>query len=91
MTINNFQLSLNHHTSRQHKMPLEYVPADKGKAIKPPLISADNAFLGDVLYSKQEPEKQLSAGFYRQEKGTPLNYTYTYVSEPLLPRIRKIS
>ncbi|OJJ43056.1 hypothetical protein ASPZODRAFT_154799 [Penicilliopsis zonata CBS 506.65] len=46
---------------------------------KPPLIANENAFLGDVDSSeKDSPEKPISAGFYRLEKGTPLVYTYTY-------------
>ncbi|KAI9743795.1 MAG: hypothetical protein M1818_002529 [Claussenomyces sp. TS43310] len=54
----------------------------------PPLIANDNAFLGDVASSGTSSLKHLqpcpddtapiSAGFYRQEKGTPLVYTYTY-------------
>lgn len=59
-------------------MPLQIVPSAKGKEVKPPLISGDNAFLGDVIHSDSEPDKTLSAGFYRQEKGEPLKYTYTY-------------
>jgi uncharacterized cupin superfamily protein len=46
---------------------------------KPPLIANDNAFLGDVVSSdKIDPEKPVSCGIYRLEKGTPLVYTYTY-------------
>jgi len=46
---------------------------------KAPLIANDNAFLGDVFTSqKNDPEKPVSCGFYRLEKGTPLVYTYTY-------------
>ncbi|KAF9884483.1 hypothetical protein FE257_001744 [Aspergillus nanangensis] len=46
---------------------------------KPPLIANENAFLGDVESSDQtNPEKPISAGFYRLEKGTPLVYTYHY-------------
>ncbi|MCJ1364548.1 hypothetical protein MMC16_003660 [Acarospora aff. strigata] len=46
---------------------------------KPPLIANENAFLGDVYSSEKiDPEKPISAGFYRLEKGTPLVYTYTY-------------
>lgn len=49
------------------------------KEFKPPLIANENAFLGDVYTSeKLDPEKPISAGFYRLEKGTPLVYTYTY-------------
>ncbi|KAE8146752.1 RmlC-like cupin domain-containing protein [Aspergillus avenaceus] len=46
---------------------------------KPPLMANENAFLGDIDSSdKRNPEKPISAGFYRQEKGTPLIYEYTY-------------
>ncbi|PLB49269.1 hypothetical protein P170DRAFT_358413 [Aspergillus steynii IBT 23096] len=46
---------------------------------KPPLIANENAFLGDIDSSDQNnPEKPISAGFYRLEKGTPLVYEYTY-------------
>ncbi|CAG8947271.1 unnamed protein product [Penicillium salamii] len=46
---------------------------------KPPLIANENAFLGDIETSEKEnPDKPMSAGFYRLEKGTPLVYTYTY-------------
>ncbi|OJD15059.1 hypothetical protein AJ78_04653 [Emergomyces pasteurianus Ep9510] len=47
--------------------------------IKPPLIANENAYLGDVFSSEpNNPEKPISCGFYRLEKGTPLVYTYTY-------------
>ncbi|KZF20779.1 hypothetical protein L228DRAFT_249595 [Xylona heveae TC161] len=46
---------------------------------KPPLIANENAYLGDVATSQEnDPEKPISAGFYRLEKGTPLVYEYTY-------------
>ncbi|OQV05278.1 hypothetical protein CLAIMM_10046 [Cladophialophora immunda] len=46
---------------------------------KPPLIANENAFLGDVASSESiDPEKPISCGIYRLEKGTPLVYTYTY-------------
>jgi len=46
---------------------------------KPPLIANENAYLGDVASSEKiDPEKPISCGFYRLEKGTPLVYTYTY-------------
>ncbi|KAI9697418.1 MAG: hypothetical protein M1836_004696 [Candelina mexicana] len=46
---------------------------------KPPLIANENAYLGDIASSdKIDPDKPISAGFYRLEKGTPLVYTYTY-------------
>ncbi|KAK9467066.1 RmlC-like cupin domain-containing protein [Lipomyces arxii] len=47
-------------------------------SVKPPLLANDNAFLGDLMTSETEPELQITSGFYRQEKGTPLVYTYTY-------------
>lgn len=58
-------------------MPLQHVPRSDAQDKKPPLLSANNAFLGDVINST-EPGKELSSGFYRQEKGEPLVYTYTY-------------
>jgi len=46
---------------------------------KPPMIANGNAFLGDVTSSEKiDPEKPISCGIYRLEKGTPLVYTYTY-------------
>lgn len=46
---------------------------------KIPLLAGDNAYLGDVFSSdKLSPEKPMSAGLYRLEKGEPLVYTYTY-------------
>lgn len=49
------------------------------KEFKPPLIANENAYLGDVVSSEKiDPQKPISAGFYRLEKGTPLVYTYTY-------------
>jgi uncharacterized cupin superfamily protein len=61
---------------------------------KPPLIANENAFLGDIesryidpgrsgtslisTSDKRNPDKPMSAGFYRLEKGTPLVYEYTY-------------
>ncbi|PKY02296.1 hypothetical protein P168DRAFT_292385 [Aspergillus campestris IBT 28561] len=46
---------------------------------KPPLIANENAFLGDIDSSdRYNPDKPMTAGFYRLEKGTPLVYEYTY-------------
>ncbi|KAK9417653.1 putative RmlC-like cupin domain-containing protein [Seiridium unicorne] len=46
---------------------------------KIPLLAGDNAYLGDVFSSdKSNPEKPMSAGLYRLEKGEPLVYTYKY-------------
>lgn len=58
-------------------MPLTFVPRAEGYEKKQPLIAANNSFLGDVI-NTENPGKELSSGFYRQEKGTPLVYTYTY-------------
>jgi hypothetical protein len=54
----------------------------------PPLISANNAFLGDIASSGisklahaqpcPDDTRPITCGFYRQEKGAPLVYTYTY-------------
>ena len=44
-----------------------------------PLLAGDNAYLGDVFSSdKTNPEKPVSAGFFRLKKGEPLTYTYKY-------------
>ncbi|TPX08114.1 uncharacterized protein E0L32_010181 [Thyridium curvatum] len=44
-----------------------------------PLLAGDNAFLGDILSSDQtEPEKPISCGLFRLQKGEPLTYTYKY-------------
>jgi ethanolamine utilization protein EutQ (cupin superfamily) len=46
---------------------------------KIPLLAGDNAYLGDVLSSdKTNPDKPISAGFFRLVKGEPLTYTYGY-------------
>ncbi|KAH8730507.1 RmlC-like cupin domain-containing protein [Phaeosphaeriaceae sp. PMI808] len=48
-------------------------------SFKPPLVANENAFLGDVASSEPtSPETPISGGFYRLEKGTPLDYTYSY-------------
>ncbi|KAJ5249125.1 hypothetical protein N7468_000576 [Penicillium chermesinum] len=61
-------------------MPLGFTYHANAQAnFKPPLVANDNAFLGDIQSNeKTVPDKPLSAGFYRLEKGTPLVYTYTY-------------
>ncbi|KAH7359908.1 RmlC-like cupin domain-containing protein [Pyrenochaeta sp. MPI-SDFR-AT-0127] len=57
---------------------MQYFPKAQSE-FKPPLIANENAFLGDVFSSEsRDPEKPISGGFYRLEKGTPLEYTYTY-------------
>ncbi|KAI1470057.1 putative ethanolamine utilization protein [Daldinia caldariorum] len=61
--------------SSSSSAPFSYFP--KAQSNKPPLIANENAFLGDVATSI-DPEKPISAGFYRLEKGTPLVYEYTY-------------
>ncbi|KAG5354537.1 hypothetical protein CJU89_6308 [Yarrowia sp. B02] len=43
-----------------------------------PLIAGNNSYLGDLLNSDAPPDKQLSAGFFRQLKGEPLKYKYDY-------------
>jgi len=54
-------------------------PANAQSPFKLPLIANENAFLGDVFSSEaNDPDKAVSCGFYRLEKGTPLVYTYTY-------------
>ncbi|PGH04198.1 hypothetical protein AJ79_07176 [Helicocarpus griseus UAMH5409] len=59
-------------------IPFKY-HAKAQSTFKPPLIANENAFLGDVFSSESnDPEKPVSCGFYRLEKGTPLVYTYTY-------------
>jgi uncharacterized cupin superfamily protein len=57
-------------------------------SFSPPLISANNAFLGDVASSGTsklahaqpcpDDVAPISCGFYRQEAGVPLVYEYTY-------------
>lgn len=57
-----------------------YKPAAEGKAVKPPQIPSpgNNSFLGDIFTSDAPKDKQISCGFYKQEKGEPLVYTYDY-------------
>ncbi|GMG21277.1 unnamed protein product [Ambrosiozyma monospora] len=62
-------------------MPLFYAPAtENGFTVKPTAIPApgNNAFLSDTFTSDAPKEEQISAGFYRQEAGEALVYTYTY-------------
>ncbi|KAJ5732454.1 hypothetical protein N7493_003935 [Penicillium malachiteum] len=61
-------------------MPLGFTYHAKAQStFKPPLIANENAYLGDIYSNDKEvPDKPLSCGFYRLEKGTPLVYTYTY-------------
>ncbi|EMR68729.1 hypothetical protein MGN70_007043 [Eutypa lata] len=59
--------------------PVPMIHYPKAQTVKPPLIANDNAFLGDVSSSQdKDPEKPISSGFYRLEKGTPLVYAYHY-------------
>ena len=61
-------------------MPLLYKPAAEGKDVKPAQIPSpgNNSFLEDTFTSDAPKDKQISCGFYRQEKGEPLVYTYDY-------------
>lgn len=57
-----------------------YKPAAEGKDVRPPKIASpgDNSFLGDIFTSDAPTEEQISCGFYKQEKGEALVYTYSY-------------
>lgn len=61
-------------------MPIVHIPIAEGKDRQHPLIAGNNTFLSDVINTTaSEPTiTNLSSGFYRQEKGEPLVYTYTY-------------
>ncbi|KAF7594998.1 hypothetical protein BBP40_007598 [Aspergillus hancockii] len=61
-------------------MPTAFTYHAKAQStFKPPLIANENSFLGDIQSSENDnPDKPMSAGFYRLEKGTPLVYEYTY-------------
>ncbi|KAB8231946.1 hypothetical protein ETB97_004816 [Aspergillus alliaceus] len=61
-------------------MPAAFTYHAKAQStFKPPLIANENAYLGDIVSSEQnDPEKPISGGFYRLEKGTPLVYEYHY-------------
>ena len=52
-------------------MPLLYKPAAEGKDVKPAQIPSpgNNSFLEDTFTSDAPKDKQISCGFYRQEKG----------------------
>jgi ethanolamine utilization protein EutQ (cupin superfamily) len=56
--------------------PFQHFPSAQS-TFTPPLIANENAFLGDIA-TVPSTASPLSAGFYRLEKGTPLEYTYTY-------------
>ncbi|KAI5968084.1 hypothetical protein CANMA_002586 [Candida margitis] len=61
-------------------MPMQYRPAAEGKEVKPNSIPSpgNNSFLGDIFTSNQPKDKQITCGFYRQEKGEPLVYEYDF-------------
>ncbi|TRM59773.1 ethanolamine utilization protein EutQ [Schizophyllum amplum] len=49
------------------------------KEFKPALLAPPNAYLEDMFSSDQvNPEKPMSSGLFRLEKGKELVYTYTY-------------
>lgn len=59
---------------------MQYKPQAEGKAVKPPQLPSpgNNSFLGDIFTSDAPKEQQMSCGFYKQESGEALVYTYTY-------------
>ncbi|EGW30520.1 uncharacterized protein SPAPADRAFT_63356 [Spathaspora passalidarum NRRL Y-27907] len=59
-------------------MPLQVKPA--AQLVKPPSIPSpgNNSFLGEVFTSDAPKGQEITSGFYRQEAGEPLVYTYTY-------------
>lgn len=62
---------------------MKYKPSAEGKEVTPPAIpppdcTGKNSFLGDIFTSDAPKSEQISCGFYRQEKGVPLVYHYTY-------------
>jgi ethanolamine utilization protein EutQ (cupin superfamily) len=58
--------------------PMQYFEKAQS-TFQPPLVANENAFLGDVGSTQStSPGTPISGGFYRLEKGTPLDYTYTY-------------
>lgn len=59
---------------------MSYKPSAEGKEVKPPAIPSpgNNSFLGDIFNSDAPKDKQISCGFYKQEKGEPLVYHYDY-------------
>ncbi|KAA8904975.1 RmlC-like cupin domain-containing protein [Sphaerosporella brunnea] len=64
---------------KKNAMPqMHYYPRAQSE-FKPKLLAGDNVFLQDIYSSdKIDPEKPISAGFYRLEKGEKLVYTYAY-------------
>ncbi|GME71561.1 unnamed protein product [[Candida] boidinii] len=61
-------------------MPMLYKPKAEGYDVKPVAIPApgNNSFLGDIFTSDAEKGKEISCGFYKQEEGEALVYTYDY-------------
>ncbi|KAI5477176.1 hypothetical protein MNV49_006620 [Pseudohyphozyma bogoriensis] len=63
-------------------MPMEYHQQAQTvftKAMNPLDTPGKNSFLSDLTTSeKVSPDKPITAGFYRQEAGEQLVYTYTY-------------
>ncbi|ODV98639.1 hypothetical protein PACTADRAFT_48359 [Pachysolen tannophilus NRRL Y-2460] len=61
-------------------MPMKYKPNVEGYSVKPPQIPSpgNNSFLGDIFTSEAPEDKQISCGFYKQEKGEKLVYPYNY-------------
>ncbi|ODV63827.1 cupin domain-containing protein ASCRUDRAFT_73596 [Ascoidea rubescens DSM 1968] len=61
-------------------MPMLYKPRKDGYEVKPAQIPSpgNNSFLGDIFTSDAPLDKQISCGFYKQEKGEKLVYTYSY-------------
>ncbi len=46
------------------------------QTFKPPLLANENAFLGDIASSaKNNPDKPVSCGLYRLEKGRPPSFS----------------
>jgi len=64
--------------STSEPVPLTHYPSATTK-FSPPLIAHSNHFLGDVFSSDaNDPEKPISCGIYRFEKGEELVYSYHY-------------
>ena len=64
--------------STDNAVPMSHYPSATTK-YSPPLIAHSNHFLGDVWSSdKNDPDKPISCGLYRFEKGEELEYAYHY-------------
>ncbi|OUM55480.1 hypothetical protein BVG19_g5025 [[Candida] boidinii] len=61
-------------------MPMLYKPRADGYEIKHPVLDCPggNTFVGDIFTSAADPGKEITSGFYRQEDGEALEYTYDY-------------